>query len=141
MISKALCDSFKAELLGMETHRAGDLYKIALYTSDADLSASTTAYSTADEVPTTGNYSPGGSPLVGFTVSLVGHVAILDWTTDPTWAGVTMTARGALIYNATRGNKAVAVLNFGHDVAATDGPFVVELPAPTPTLAVIRFED
>lgn len=137
MIVRGVCNSFKAEIL-RGVHQEGDAYKIALFTSAANLSKATTAYDPAGEVPATGNYSPGGSLLNGFSVVLDGDVAILDWDVDPSWAGVTMSARGALIYNATRGNKAVGVLDFGQDITSTNGPFVVELPEPTVSKALVR---
>lgn len=138
MITRGICNSFKTELL-RGVHQEGDDYKIALYGEAANLSKATTTYTSANEVGPTGDYVAGGKSLVGLTVVLEGDVAILDWDTDPQWSGVTMTARGALIYNASRGNAAVGVLDFGHDVTATNGPFVVELPAPEVDKALIRF--
>jgi len=99
-ITAAVCNSFKTELLAMTPHTAADVYKIALYTSAATLSKSTTAYSATNEVGNSGTYAAGGLTLVGFTASLDTDTAILDWTTDPVWTGATITARGALIYNS-----------------------------------------
>ena len=135
-ITQELCNSFKQELLAMTPHTASDTYKIALFTSSATLSKSTTAYSTTNEVSGTG-YTAGGAALVGFNVTLDGDTAILDWTTDPTWASSTITARGALIYNSSRSNKAVAVLDFGGDITSTSDTFTVTFPAPAAATGLI----
>lgn len=137
-ITAAICNSFKQELLAMTPHTAADTYKIALFTSSATLSKATTAYSTTNEVSGTG-YSAGGATLSGFSVSLDTDTAILDWTTDPTWASSTITARGALIYNSSRSNKAVAVLDFGSDITSTAATFTVTLPAASAAAGLIRF--
>jgi len=138
-MTASVCDSFLLELLGMATHQAGDAYMLALYTSSASLSAATTVYSSTNEVPNSGTYSAGGQALVGFVTGLSGHKAYIDWTTDPQFTGATIAAAGALIYNATRGNKAVAVLDFGQVITSTNGTFDVTLPAPGAT-AVIRIK-
>ncbi len=137
-ITAAICNSFKTELLAMTPHTAGDTYKIALFTSAATLSKATTAYAATNEVGNSGDYAAGGQTLVGFTVTLDTDTAILDWTTDPLWTGATITARGALIYNSSRSNKAVAVLDFGGDITSTAGNFLVTLPAAAAATAVIR---
>lgn len=121
----------------MTPHTASDTYKIALYTSSATLSKSTTAYSATNEVSGAG-YSAGGATLSGFSVTTDGDTAILDWTSDPTWAAATITARGAVIYNSTRSNKAVAVLDFGSDFTSTAATFTVQLPAPTACTGTVR---
>lgn len=146
-ISQAMCTSFKVELLdgihafGTTVVRAAttaDTFKIALYTSSATLSASTTAYSTSNEVPSTGNYSAGGNTL---TVSQVptstGTTAFLDFA-DTTWSNATITANGALIYNSTQSDKAVAVLAFGSDKTSTAGDFTIIFPTADASNAIIR---
>jgi hypothetical protein len=137
-IVAALANSFKTEMLAMTPHTAADVYKIALYTSLATLNKSTTVYATTNEVTGTG-YTAGGATLSGFSVTLDTDTAILDWTTDPTWPAATITARGALIYNSSRTNKAVAVLDFGADIASTNGTFTVQLPSPTAAAGLIRW--
>lgn len=137
-ITAAICNSFKQELLAMTPHTAADVYKIALFTSTATLNKSTTAYAATNEVSGTG-YSAGGATLSGFSVTLDTDTAILDWTSDPSWASSTITARGALIYNSTRSNKAVAVLDFGSDITSTNGTFTVTFPAATAAAGLIRF--
>lgn len=136
-ITAAICNSFKQELLAMTPHTAADVYKIALFTSAATLSKATTAYATTNEVAGAG-YTAGGQNLSGFTVTLDTDSAILDWTTDPQWANSTITARGALIYNSTRANRAVAVLDFGADITSTAAAFTVTLPAPSAAAGLIR---
>ena len=135
-ITAAVCDSFTQELFA-GTHVAADVYKIALYTSAATLSAATTAYSATNEVVGTG-YTAAGQTLVGYQTVLDTGVALLDWTTDPSWASATITARGALIYNSSKSNKAVAVLDFTSDITSTNGTFSVTLPAPVAATGLIR---
>ena len=115
------------------------MFKLALYTSSATLSAATTAYTTTDEVSSSGtNYTAGGLTL---TISQVptstGTTAWLDFD-DLTFPSATLTANGALIYNATQGNKAVAVLAFGADKTSTAGNFTIQFPAAASTTAILR---
>jgi len=139
-ITAAVCNSFKLETLPTVAgvHLSGDVYKIALYTSAATLSKATTVYSATNEVAASGTYSAGGQALVGLTTALDTDTAVLDWTTDPVWTGATITARGALIYNSSKSNKAVAVLDFGSDITSTAGTFTVALPAPTAAAGAVR---
>lgn len=136
--ASTLCDSFKTEVLGMATHAATDTYKMALYTSSATLSAATTAYAASNEVSSAG-YTAGGVTLSGFSASLDTGTAILDFADPTAWSGTTMTARGALIYNSSKTNKAVAVINFGSDITSTGGTFTVTLPAATAAAGLIRW--
>lgn len=135
-ITQAIATSFKSEILS-GTHALGDTYKIALYTSSATLGASTTAYTATNEVVGAG-YTAGGATLVGYSCSIVGSKAVLDWTTDPSWADATITARGALIYNSSKSNKAVYVMDFGADKTSTSGTFTVTLPVADATNGLIR---
>jgi hypothetical protein len=118
-------------------HLAADVYKIALYTSAANLDATTTAYTASGEVVGAG-YTATGINMVGYTPGSSGTTAWIDWTTDPSWATATITARGAMIYNSTRSNKAVAILDFGADITSTAGTFTVTLPAAAAGTAVVR---
>ncbi len=136
-ITAAVCNSFKQEIL-QGIHLAADTYKIALYTSAATLSKATTAYTASGEVASGGGYTTGGATLVGFSATLDSDTAILDFTTDPTWPAATITARAALIYNSSKSNKAVAVLDFGADIVSTNGTFTVTLPAPAAATGLIR---
>ncbi len=133
----ALCNSFKQEILAMTPHTAADVYKIALYTdAAATLSKSTTAYTATGEVSGAG-YTAGGMALSGFSVTLDGDTAILDWTTDPVWATATITADTALIYNSSRANKAVAVVKFT-SASSTAAAFTVQLPAAAAATGIVR---
>lgn len=146
-ISQAMCTSFKVEILdgvhafGTSVVRAAttaDTFKIALYTSSATLSASTTAYTTSNECPSTGNYSAGGNTLsISQVPTSTGTTAWLDFA-DTTWANATITANGALIYNSTQADKAVAVLAFGSDKTSTDGDFTIIFPTADSSNAIIR---
>lgn len=136
-LTAAICNSFKQELLAMTPHTAADVFKIALFTSAATLNKSTTAYAATNEASGAG-YTAGGLTLAGFLVTLDGDVAVLDWTTDPVWATATITARGALIYNSSRANRAVAVVDFGADITSTNSEFRVTLPAPAAATGLIR---
>lgn len=138
-ISQAMCTSFKQELLqGIHNFTAstGDTFKIALFDSAATLGATTTAYSTSNEVSGTG-YTAGGNTLTNITPTTSGTTAIADFA-DTTWSAATITARGALIYNSSESNKAVAVLDFGGDKTSTNGDFQIVFPAATATDAIIR---
>jgi hypothetical protein len=140
-ISQAMCTSFKVGILGGSFNfntGTTQVFKIALFTSAATLSAATTAYSTSNEVVGTG-YSAGGNPL---TVSQVptssGTTAFLDFS-DTTWTTATITARGALIYlaNGTT-NPSVAVLDFGSDKTSTAGSFTIQFPTADASSAILR---
>ena len=125
-IIQAIPTSFKAEIL-QGIHDGADTYKMALYTSAATLGAATTAYTTTNEVVGIG-YTAGGVTLSGFNVTTSGTTAILDFN-DPFWENATITARGALVYNASKSNKAVAIYDFGSDIASTNGDFTVSINA------------
>ena len=137
-ISQGMCSSFKQQLFLGEHDLDTDTIKMALYISAATLDASTTVYSTSSEVSSSGtNYTAGGNTLTGATVSLSGTTAFVDFA-DTSWTTATFTARGALVYNASKSNKAIAVLDFGSDKTATNGTFTVQMPANTSTDALIR---
>ena len=147
-ISQAMVTSFKVEIL-TATHNFGtapvrasgaaDVFKVALYTSSATLGAATTAYTTSDEVSSSGtNYTAGGKTLtISQAPTFTSTTAWLDFD-DITWDSATITANGALIYNETQGNKAVAVLAFGGDKTSTAGNFTIQFPAATSTTAILR---
>jgi hypothetical protein len=138
-IQQAVCNSFKQQILEgqHQFESGGDVFKLALYTSDANLSAATTAYSTSQEVPDSGEYAAGGGALQSQQTSLDTGVAIVDFA-DLSFTGVTLTARGALIYNTSDANKAVCVLDFGSDKTATSGTFTIQFPAFTSSAAILR---
>ena len=119
--------SFKSEILDEQHDLVADTLKIALYTSSASLDASTTAFTTSNEISGTG-YSSGGVELTSRTVSTSGTTAFFD-ADDPTWTSASFTARGALIYNSSNSNIAIAVLNFGGDFTVSSGTFRIVFPA------------
>jgi hypothetical protein len=125
-ITTAICNSFKQEILE-GVHDAADTYKIALYTDAATLGASTTAYSATNEVTGTG-YTAGGETLTGYTSGLSSNTAYITFS-DPSWSDATITARGCLIYNSSKSNKALAAFDFGANVVAVSGTFTIDLPA------------
>lgn len=135
-ISQAMCSSFKQQILLGEHDLDTDVIKLALYTSLANLGPATTAYTTSGEVVGTG-YTAGGNTLAGATVSLTGTTAFVDFT-DTSWTTATITARGALIYNSSKSNKAIAVLDFGSDKTSTAGTFTVQFPTNDASNAIVR---
>jgi hypothetical protein len=139
-ISQAVANSFKSQILqGIhDLESGGDVFKLALYTSAATLTSATVSYTTGSEVTASGQYVVGGGVLTSQQVSLAtGGVAIVDFA-DLSFTGVTLTARGALIYNETEANKAVCVLNFGSDKTATSGTFTIQFPNFTSSSAILR---
>jgi hypothetical protein len=139
-ITSAMCSSFKKELLEGKhnfLNSGGDTFKLALYTSSASLGASTTAYTTSNEVSGTG-YSAKGNTLTRVDPSLDGTTAITDFA-DTTFSSSTITARGALIFNEdTSGDTSVIVLNFGSDKVSSAGDFTITFPAADASNAIIR---
>lgn len=145
-ITQAMATSFKVQMLnghhafGTSVTRGGtgaDTFKIALYTSAATLDASTTVYSATNEVSGTGYVATGETITIALAPTSTGTTAYLDMT-DVTWSSATITARGALIYNSTQGNKAVAVIDFVTDKTSTAGDFTIVFPAANSTNAIIR---
>jgi len=145
-ISQALATSFKVQLL-TATHNFGtapvratsaaDTFKIALYTSSATLGAGTTAYTTSYEVTGTG-YTAGGNTLtISTTPTSSGTTAYLSFS-NTTWSASTITARGALIYNSSQSNAAVAIFDFGSDKITSSGDFTIVFPTADSSNAVIR---
>jgi expansin (peptidoglycan-binding protein) len=125
--------SFKKELYTAVHNLSTDTLKIALYTASADLNEATTVYSATNEVTGTG-YVAGGVVLTGVTISSENYTAYVDFA-DVVF-GASVTARCALIYNVTQGNKSIAVLDFGSDKTSTN--FTITMPANTASAALIR---
>jgi len=140
-ITQAIANAFKKQLLEGDANFAsgGDKFKLALYTSSATLNSATTSFTTTNEVGDSGSYASGGGDLAGQNTSVASGVAIVDFA-DLSFTGVTLTARGALIYNTSSAvtNAAVAVLDFGADKTATSGTFTVQFPAFTTSAAILR---
>jgi hypothetical protein len=138
-ITQAMCTSFKKELLeGVHNFllSGGDTFKVALFTSSASLGAATTAYSTSNEVSGSG-YSAGGNTLTRINPATSGTTAFTDFA-NTTWSSATITARGAVIYNSTDSDKAVAVLDFGSDKSSSTGDFTIQFPTADASSAIIR---
>ena len=133
---QTLTTSFKKEVLLGVHDLETDTIKLALFLATADLNAATTVYTVTGETSGTG-YTPGGNVLTGVTVLTSGTTAYVDFA-NSVWNPASFTARGALIYNASKGDKAIAVLDFGADKTSTTS-FTVQMPANTVTSALIRF--
>ena len=141
--TNAICNTFKKELLQgkHDFDTSSDTYKLAMYTSAATLGASTENYATTNEVSSSG-YTAGGKALVNQGVKVSSAVAITSFA-NLSFTGVTLTARGALIYNTTTDGgsgttDAVCVLDFGGDKTATAGTFTIQFPAFTTSAAILR---
>ena len=146
-ITQAMATTFKKELL-FGSHdfdtSTGDTIKLALYTSSASLDATTTAFTTSNEVAASGGYTSGGNTLNSVDPTVSGTTAFLDFD-NSTWSSSTITARGAMIYNSTPNtpsisltNPAVDILDFGADKSSSSGDFTVQFPAADASNAIIR---
>jgi len=142
-IQQGLTNSFKQEMLQAGQNIVTDTLYMALYTAFSDIGQLTTVYTATDEVHTGNGYTAGGVVMTGVTISTqttgpnAGTVYV-DFA-DVSWPGANFTARGALIYNTTQGNKSVAVLDFGSDKIFSSVSNTVTMPANTATTALIRF--
>ena len=140
-ITQAMCNSFKQELLeGVHNFKnsGGDTFKLALFTSSASLDATTTAYSSSNEVGNSGTYSAGGGSLTRVDPSLKSTSTATTDFSDISFTSATITARGALIHNSSDSNKAVCVLDFGSDKSSSSGTFQVVFPTNDASNAIIR---
>ena len=141
-ITSAICTSFKQEIL-VGTHNftatSGDTFKIALFTSSATLGASTTAYSTSNEITNSSGtaYTAGGATLTSVTPTTSGTTALCDFA-DVSYTSASFTANGALIYNSSQSDKAVCAIAFGSDKTVTSGTFTIQFPTADATNAIIR---
>lgn len=138
-MSQVVCDSFKVEIFqGIHNFTAttGDVFKMALYTSAAPLSASTTVYTTANESSGAG-YTAGGIVLTSVTPVLVGSTAVVDFA-DVTYGPVTLTYSQMLLYNSSKANRAVAVFNFESSRTISSGNLIIQMPPPTATNGILR---
>ena len=148
-IVQAVCNSFKKELLESKHDFAsgGNTFKIALFTSSANLSKATTAYSTSNEISNTSGsaYTAGGETLTGQSVTggSGADIAFVDFSNNPQWTSASFTANGAMIYNTTTDGgsgtaNAVCILAFGADFTASNGTFTITFPAADTTNAILR---
>ena len=133
-----LCTSFKKEVLeGLHDFNVGaNTYKLALYDNNASFTAATTVYTATNEISGTG-YSAGGGTLTNIYPTTSGTTAFIDFA-DLTFSTATITARGALIYNSTNGNRTVCVLDFGADKTSTAGDFTIVFPTADASNAIVR---
>ena len=141
-ITSAICTSFKVELLkGVHdfTATTGDTFKIALYTSSATLGAGTTAFTTSEEITNSSGtaYTSGGATLTSVTPVASSTTAICDFA-DVSFTSASFTANGALIYNSSESNAAVAAIAFGADKTVSSGTFTIQFPTAGATTAIIR---
>jgi hypothetical protein len=141
MINSAICNVFKQGLLEGKfdfSSTTTQVFKIALYTSAADLGAQTTAYSAVNEVVGSGYTASGETLTISVNPTLSGNVAFINFA-NATWAVTSITARGALIYKADGvTNPAIATLDFGQDTTTSSGSFEVEFPLSTAQTAIVR---
>jgi hypothetical protein len=138
-MAQVICNSFKVELFQAIhdfTTGSGDTFKIALYTSAANLGASTTTYSTTNEIIGAG-YIPGGVFLVNVSPTLIGSTAVIDFD-NVTYGPVTITYRQMLLYNSTKANRAVAVFTFDSDRVISGGNLIIQMPPASATNAILR---
>ena len=138
-ITQGTCNTFRSEVLQALhnfTTTTGDVFKIALYTSSATIGPDTTVYTTFGET-SGGGYTAGGIALTNVTPTLSGTTGITTFA-DPTFSSVSISFRGALIYNSSKANRAVCVLDFGADQTVSSGNFTVQFPVATNTTAIIR---
>jgi len=141
-IASAICNSFKQEIL-VGTHNftasSGNSFKLAMYTSSASMGASTTAYSTSNEISNTSGsaYTAGGKALTSVTPVLDGSTAVCDFA-DISFTSASFTANGCLIYNDDQSDKAVCVVAFGGDKTVSSGTFTIQFPAAAASTAIVR---
>ena len=142
-ISSAICNTFKTEILKAVhnfTASTGNTFNLALYTSSASMGASTTAYSTSNEIANTSGsaYSAKGKALTSVTPVLDGSTAVCDFA-NISWTSASFTANGCLIFNDTAsGDPGVCVVAFGGDKTVTSGTFTIEFPAADASNAIVR---
>ena len=138
-ITQAMCTQFKKDVMLGLHDLDSDTIKIALYTSSASLDATTDTYTTSNEVANGNGYATGGVTLANASVIENGTSGCFD-SDNPEWTSASFTARGALIYNDTDGDRAIAVLDFGGDFTVSSGTFRVVFPAQTASNAIIRID-
>ena len=139
-ITSAICNSFKQEILEAEhnfTASTGNTFNLALYDSGADLSKTTTAYTTSEELATTGGYTAKGKALTSVTPVLDSDTAVCDFA-NTSWTSASFTARGCLIFNDDNSDTSVCAIDFGGDKTVTSGTFTIEFPAAAASTAIIQ---
>ena len=137
-ITQAMCTQFKRDVMLGLHDLDSDTIKIALFTSSASLGADTTAYATTNEISGAG-YTAGGVTLANASVITNSTSGCFD-SDDPEWTSATFTARGAMIYNDTESDLAIAILDFGGDFTVAGGTFKIVFPAQTASNAIVRID-
>ena len=138
--TSAVCNVFKRDVMtGTHnfTNPGGNSFKLSMYTSSATLGKSTTSFTSDNQVSSPSGYTSGGGTLAPVTPTLSTNTAVVDFA-NLSFVGVSLTARGALIYNTSSGNPAVAVLDFGGDKTATSGTFTIQFPTADASNAILR---
>ena len=135
-ITQGMCVSFKEEILIGVHDLTSDVLKMALFTESATLSPLTTAYSTSNEVSGTG-YSAGGNTVSDVLISSSGSSALIDFA-NVVWSTSTFITRGALLYNSSKQNRAIAVFDFGSNISVVSGNFELTVPTSSPSTAILR---
>ena len=138
-ITQAMCTQFKRDVMLGLHDLDSDTIKIALYTDAATLDATTTTYSATNEIANGNGYTTGGVTLANASVIVNSTSGCFD-SDNPEWTSATFTARGALIYNDTESDLAIAVLDFGGDFAVAGGTFRIVFPAQTANTAIVRID-
>jgi hypothetical protein len=138
MIIQSLPRSFKLELLQGIHDFTTDVFRLALYTNEASLTAATTVYSSTNEVSAIG-YAPGGTTVTAVAPAIYGDAAVVTFN-PAIWTSDDIVARGGLVYNQTKDNRAVAILNFGSDRTPSSGLFTVSFQAGSPSTGLIRIK-
>ena len=138
-ITQAMCTQFKRDVMLGLHDLDSDTLKIALYTSSATLNATTTAYTATNEVANGNGYTTGGVALANASVIINSTSGCFD-SDNPEWTSATFTARGALIYNDTESDLAIAVLDFGGDFSVAGGTFRIVFPAQTANTSIVRID-
>ena len=136
MIISGLCATAKRDFI-MGVHQPHDHYKVALYSSMANLSPATEFYTTHGEITGQG-YERGGMPLRGYKCVIDGTIAVMGWTEDPVWRNASISAHGALFYNSSKQNRALVVVDFGQVIASTFGDYRLRLPPVAADTAIVR---
>lgn len=138
-IEQKICTVFKADLMNTDANLEANTLKLALYDNSATLGEATTAYSTSNEVSASGSYSAGGATLTSVAISVSGNTAIFDCD-NVSFTNATISAQAALIYNNSKANAAIAVLDFGAVKSSSNGTFEIQMPSATASDGLIRIQ-
>tara|TARA_R100000654_G_scaffold1509_2_gene5486 strand:+ start:11110 stop:11532 length:423 start_codon:yes stop_codon:yes gene_type:complete len=138
-IDQKICTVFKADLMNTDANLEANTLKLALYNQNASLDETTAAYTTSQEVSASGSYSAGGATLTSVAITTSGNTAIFDCG-NVSFTNATISAQAALIYNNSKANAAIAVLDFGAVKSSSNGTFEIQMPNPTASDGLIRIQ-